>query len=122
MNIKEKFKKINSENINNAIIVLIVLFVGLVSFGLGRLSALSERKAPVTAVLSEAELPTASVGSSASLRQGEKLFVASKSGTKYHYPWCSGAQRIKNENKLWFSTREEAEKEGYSPASNCKGL
>jgi len=52
----------------------------------------------------------------------EKSFVASKNGTKYHYPWCPGAQSIKEENKIWFSTKEEAEKAGYQPASNCKGL
>ena len=49
-------------------------------------------------------------------------YVASKSGTKYHYPWCPGAQSIKEENKIWFFTKEEAEKAGYQPASNCKGL
>jgi methylphosphotriester-DNA--protein-cysteine methyltransferase len=49
-------------------------------------------------------------------------YVASKSGSAYHFPWCSGAQRIKEENKVWFETKEEAELAGYRPASNCKGL
>ncbi len=49
-------------------------------------------------------------------------YVASKSGSAYHFPWCSGAKRIKEANKIYFNTKEEAEKAGYRPAGNCKGL
>lgn len=49
-------------------------------------------------------------------------FVASKNGEKYYLPSCSGAKRIKEENKVWFPTREAAEASGYEPAANCKGL
>ncbi|TSC62722.1 MAG: hypothetical protein G01um101448_259 [Parcubacteria group bacterium Gr01-1014_48] len=49
-------------------------------------------------------------------------YVASKKGTKYHFPWCGGAARISEENKIWFNSKEEAEKAGYTPAGNCKGL
>lgn len=48
--------------------------------------------------------------------------VGSKNGTKYHYPWCSGAERIKEENKIWFQSAEEAKRAGYTPAANCPGL
>ena len=49
-------------------------------------------------------------------------YVASKSGTKYHLPWCGSAKQIKEENKIWFATKEEAEKAGYTPSANCKGI
>lgn len=49
-------------------------------------------------------------------------YVASKTGSAYHFPWCSGAKRIKEENKIYFDTKEAAEKAGYHPAGNCKGL
>src|SRR3989338_3517499 len=49
-------------------------------------------------------------------------YVASKTGTKYYLPWCGTAKRIKEENKVWFATKEEAEAEGYEPGKNCKGL
>ncbi len=49
-------------------------------------------------------------------------YVASKDGTKYHLPWCGSAKRIKEENKIWFNTKEEAEAAGYVPAANCKGI
>lgn len=48
--------------------------------------------------------------------------VASKNGTKYFLPWCGGASQIKEENKIWFADNEAAEKAGYTPAGNCKGL
>jgi methylphosphotriester-DNA--protein-cysteine methyltransferase len=49
-------------------------------------------------------------------------YVASKNGTKYHLPWCGSAKQIKEENKVWFATKEEAEAAGYTPAANCKGI
>jgi hypothetical protein len=52
----------------------------------------------------------------------QKTYVASKSGTKYHLPTCLGARSITEANKVWFSTKAEAEKAGYSPARNCKGI
>ncbi len=53
---------------------------------------------------------------------GEGGYVASKNGTKYHFPWCGSAKQIKEENKIWFKTKAEAEAAGYTPASNCKGI
>jgi hypothetical protein len=50
------------------------------------------------------------------------VYVASKKGTKYHLPTCSGAKTMSEENKIWFTTKEEAEAAGYMPAANCKGL
>ncbi|MCX6731907.1 MAG: hypothetical protein NTX55_02905 [Candidatus Parcubacteria bacterium] len=104
------------------ILAAVIILVALISFGLGRLSKIGESRVPITI-----ENLTGAVqqGESLDSIQGlplEKTFVASKNGTKYHYPWCSGAQSIKEENKIWFSTAEEAQKAGYSPASNCKGL
>ena len=49
-------------------------------------------------------------------------YVGSKNGKTYHLPWCAGAQRIKDENKVWFETKEEAISRGYTPAGNCKGI
>lgn len=49
-------------------------------------------------------------------------YVASKNGTKYYLPTCATANRIKDENKIWFISKEEAEAAGYGPSSTCKGL
>jgi hypothetical protein len=29
---------------------------------------------------------------------------------------------MKEENKIWFASKEEAKKKGYHPAGNCPGL
>lgn len=117
----------------------VVILVGLLSFGLGHLSGLSNIQ-PVVSICSEASLKEVSsvdkkdlteasfsdVPLKASVEEGmqtqEGGYVASKNGGKYHLPWCSGAQRIKEENKVWFKTKAEAEAAGYTPAANCKGL
>lgn len=67
-------------------------------------------------------LPLSSASASApAIPEGGEV-VASKSGTKYYFPWCGTVKRIKEENKVWFASREAAEAAGYEPASNCKGM
>ena len=51
-----------------------------------------------------------------------KVYMASKNGTKYYLPSCGSAKRIKEENRIWFGTKDEAEAAGYAPAANCPGL
>ena len=46
-------------------------------------------------------------------------YVASKNGTKYYSTGCSGAKRIKDANKVFFETANDAEAQGYSRASGC---
>lgn len=44
-------------------------------------------------------------------------FIASKNGKAYYKISCSN--RIKDENKIYFKTEEDAQKSGFSPAKNC---
>lgn len=46
-------------------------------------------------------------------------FVASKAGTKYHALTCPGAKTIKESNKIYFATVNDAEAAGYTRAANC---
>ena len=124
----------------DAVLVGAVVLLGLVSFGLGRLSVTSVAANGPMALCST--IPTegntlaasaveavSTVGSNLpetpvdkTAPSGEGKYTASKSGSVYHLPWCSGAKRIKEENRVWFDTREAAEAAGYRPATNCKGL
>ena len=108
-------------------ISLVIVLVGLSAFALGRLSA---REEGGEVVIHNERLPAASA-EAGSVVPGYHTnqvgvvpggVVASKSGSKYHYPWCAGARSIKEENKVWFESEEAARKKGYTPASNCKGL
>ena len=122
---------------------LIIVLVAFGSFGLGRLSRIEESKTPLE--IKEVGGIEANLGSISPIRgiaigtsikgavgqspeankvviPNEGFIVASKTGKKYHFPWCAGAQQIKEENKVWFANEVEAKEAGYSPASNCKGL
>jgi hypothetical protein len=46
-------------------------------------------------------------------------FVASKNSDKFHLPTCRYAQNIKPENKICFSSKEEAESRGFQGAKCC---
>jgi len=94
---------------------IVIILVGFTAFGLGRLSILSETS--VQAVLRyNSEL------SNEPLINIKGKVVASKNGKKYHYPWCGGAVKMSEQNKRWYNTAEDARKDGYTPAGNCKGL
>ncbi len=95
-------------------IVLILILVGLGAFGLGRLSMMEEKR-PAIRMFEQAmnEVDPISMGG---------LVVASRKGSKYHFPWCSGATRMSEVNKVWFKSIDGARKAGYEPAGNCKGL
>lgn len=105
----------------------LIIAVSSVSFFLGRVSVEHQippvfvSDTPQEAQLVSIELNNEKQSTSTPLPEPAS-YVASKSGTKYHLPWCPGAKQIKNSNKIYFKTKEEAEKAGYGPASNCKGI
>lgn len=121
--------------------VAVLLLTGSLCFGLGLIAAQETQKPEDTLWIeqlpkeamsgsggasstSSVSLPSgttqaASVGSALS---DKGAYVASKSGTKYYLPSCSGAKRIKEENKVWFASKQEAESAGYEAATTCKGL
>jgi hypothetical protein len=106
--------------------VLLILLVAFASFALGRLSTYTtsaEATLPQTSF--ETTALTASANSLApheDMHTSSGTLVASVNGTKYHFPWCPGAQRIKEENLIEFSSTSEAQAAGYTKAANCKGL
>jgi len=120
---------------------IVIVLISIIAFSLGRISGLQEKREPVRVIdnsppnpslilreggseqISTGEVKgssTSSSGTSPSNSSGQ--VVASKNGTKYHYPWCAGAKQISEKNKISFNSIEEARAAGYSPASNCKGL
>lgn len=113
---------------------LIIVLVAFASFGLGRLSVGDEVSGGPVQIIYPGESPAGTrlpaISSDAQKAPAETpsisgqsgLLVASKNSDKYHYPWCSGAARISEANKIWFQSKEEAERAGYKPASNCPGL
>jgi hypothetical protein len=133
----EKFKSWLADD--TLYVAFLLVLVGIGSFGLGRLSVLGEGT-PSTAsssrvvllatssllvpatttfpALEASVVPPAPVTKSAA----SGPYVGSKSGTKYYLVTCAGAKRIKDANKVFFTTKDNATAAGYTPASNCPGL
>lgn len=127
----QKIKSFYGVNKSDLFISVVIFLVGMASFGLGRLSVLWIPKEPITiesenidsGMLKEGYQEQESKKEQANIISAPNgQFVGSKNGTSYHFPWCPGAQKIKEENKIRFQTREEAENRGYKPAGNCPGL
>ena len=129
-------------------IVISIILIGLAGFGLGKLSMLEKGREAVqikpaqvittgsgevrftpiaTSSVKSAEVtkgvdvPLSAAAMIAS-ESAKGLLVASKTGKKYHFPWCAGASQITEKNKIWFNSFEEAQKAGYTAAANCVGL
>ncbi len=97
------------------LVVLLVCLVGMVSFFLGRMSVLYETRTAVSSIemVDMTAIPPRPLGG---------MVVGSKTGSKYHFPWCPGALQIAEKNQVWFTDEKEARRRGYAPAGNCKGL
>lgn len=111
------------ERLRPLFLALVIILTALLAFGLGRLSRGGAGEAvriEYNPLPTANNLPptTASAASARVPRAGE--VVGSRSGSKYHYPSCPGAKQIKEENKIYFPSAEEAEKAGYTLAANCK--
>lgn len=116
---------------SHAYIVAVLILASTLSFMLGiALGKDLERQAiglqitsfEMTKQESAKEALEATKASPEALPQEGGGYVASKNGTRYYLPWCGGVSRIKEENRVWFQTKEEAEARGLTPAKNCPGL
>jgi hypothetical protein len=109
-------------------ISLVILCVGFGSFLLGRLSVMAERREPV--IVEESPIPvdpgistmTKEINAPVEVPPTKGKYVGSRSSKKLHLPTCSGAKSLKEENKVWFATKEAALAAGFTPAANCRGI
>lgn len=108
---REKCKMALAQIPRDILVISILVLASVASFYLGFLAGRDSGKGSHLQTLSASEAS-----------QFVDAVVASKSGTKYYRPNCSGAQRIADEKKVWFATQELARREGYEPAENCDGL
>ncbi|MEL6804451.1 MAG: hypothetical protein AAFO91_11810 [Bacteroidota bacterium] len=124
MSIQETVNKIKSLVSDElTFTTLLILLVGVASFGLGRQS-ISTPIAPQAHVTTAPHHDNTKLDTPVSMATStpKELLVASKNSDKYHLPWCSGAGRISEVNKIYFDSEADAKAAGYSPAANCEGL
>jgi hypothetical protein len=57
--------------------------------------------------------------SSPSAHNQKTTIFASKSGSKYYFPWCKSGNRVKLENRIYYQSAQAAEAAGKTLAANC---
>jgi len=123
-----------SEKGKDLLIVIIVILVGLGSFELGRLSMEDDQGGLKTIYggqnseegtnmtqpqdSTQTSLKPQNMNTSVASSEGKNFFASSK-GSKYYTTNCSAGKNIKQENRVYFATGEEAEKAGYTLSSSC---
>ena len=119
---REKCKAILAKIPRDAFIITVLILSSSASFGMGYMAA------PVPEVDCALSQPTGTAENgnrevlNGEATPAEGRYVASKNGTKYYLPSCSGVAKIAEANKVWFATVSAAKAAGYSPAANCPGL
>ncbi len=113
------------DNQNDIILVVGIILISLISFGAGRLTSqsISESKQIINTDQNEtARNSPAALMDENKPQTSPVQIVGNKNSKIYHYPWCSGAKNMKEENKIIFNSVKEAKNAGYMPAGNCPGL
>jgi hypothetical protein len=132
----QKIKQfLESDKGKDILTVIIVILAGLGSFELGRLSKENnnygikieypnEQKASaLLAVESYSNLlQNTRVSSNVKTLNdlNDKSFFASSRGSKYYTASCSAGKTIKQENRIYFKTGEEAQMAGYTLSDSCR--
>jgi len=120
---REKCKALVGKIPRDGLIIGVLLATSTLSFGLGYLAGLDVPVPDIADALSSEEFPVPEgKPAPATAKSAAGRYVASKNGTKYYLPTCSGADRIVEANKVWFASAEAAVTAGYSPAANCDGI
>ncbi len=99
---------------------LVLIFIAISSFLLGRLSGIDESffedQSSQDILIVNGDIPLINE----EIKKEEIMFVASKNGKMYYDINCSGAKRIKPENQILFKNSEEAEKSGFVYSKKCQ--
>jgi predicted PurR-regulated permease PerM len=136
MSIHDIVEKIKSlyDNLKVALFFfLLVLIVGLISFYLGRLSTQEASESPnlgkkvtqnsnnlkAQSFIKETDTQTNNTTLKNTVNKTTGKYIASKNGKIYYPKDCKGSQRIKDSNRVFFETKEEAEYKGYKQTASC---
>lgn len=93
-------------------LIAVIILTGTASFGLGRMSAIeNETGGQVSIIVPDLE--------ALDIDESAFAYTASKNGTRYYPIGCKSAERIKDENKVYFMTEEEAQDTGLTRAAGC---
>lgn len=117
----------------DTLLSLIILFTGVSSFLVGKQSQIQNQNQPrivfnygVGSVLKKENDTRLEGGTldnteeSAYISNTTGSIFASRNGKKYYYSGCKSGSRIKQANRVYYDTKEQAEATGKTLASGCK--
>lgn len=126
----EKIKRIITNSIESdmgkdVLTVLIVVLVGLGSFSLGRLSKQAPNEGlkidyPGMEIENKENIIQTINQVSKAQNSSSRAYFASSKGSKYYSLGCSAGKTIKQENRVYFETGDDAEAAGYELSNVCK--
>jgi hypothetical protein len=122
---------IDSNKGKDLLTILIVILVGLGSFQLGKLSQKNTIESPKIDFTStqitqtskdaskSADIKVLGLTPETAQKTGSGEYFGSNKGSKYYPINCIAGKTIKEENRIYFSSAEEAENAGYQPSDSC---
>ncbi len=102
-----------------ALTAILSFYIGYVARAEGHKESLVAITCPANAYLDSGALAEYPTTSSLMSHATTGAYVASKNGKKYYPASCSAANRIKDQNKIFFTTTRDAEQAGYSVGAGC---
>ncbi len=126
--LKDKIKGLAYPDKSLILQAFIVILVAVGSFGLGRLTYSSPKSEKVAIINLDStkgdkvtyykkSSPTKEVAPTSNTTTG--VYVASKNGKLYYRVGCGASSRIKEENKIFFNTEQEARDAGLQGSDSC---
>ncbi len=108
---------------SNKIFVFFLLYfiISIISFSLGRLSALDEVSVKPRLCLSANSINSKVYSKNDYFILKGGFVLASRFGKKYYAPWCMPSV-LNPSNVIWFKSIKEARAQGLEPSKKCKGL
>ena len=109
-----------------------LLYIGIlalsagISFYLGYVARAETHKEPLVAIECPLNAYISPISSDISMspisspKTQSGAYIASKHGKKYYLAGCAGANKIKESNRVYFTTSNQAESAGYALASGCQ--
>ncbi len=95
------------DNQNDIILIIGVILISLISFGAGRFTRQPIEGGPELTIntVQDAARKTSTEITNENLKQEvpKIQIIGNKNSKLYHYPWCSGAKNMKEENKIFFN-------------------
>jgi len=101
---------------------LIIIFVAVSSFYLGKVSVSVGAKHPPI-VIEEVKAGTVKGATTETTNQADGAgVVATKNGKRWYLPWCPSVAKLAESAKRHFPNIAAAEAAGLTPAKNCAGM